>query len=269
MNDAAQATLVEADGVLTVTFDRQDKLNAISPQMTALLWDAARALADRDDIRVLVIRALGPYFTAGIDIGAIDDSARTPSKYRRDYREHHLLYDEFEAIEKPIVLAAQGHCLGAGVEMAGSCDFRLASADATFRLPEIDLAVIAGSGGTSRLTRLLGPHWAKWLAMAGQPVDADRALMMGLVHDVYPSSDFHDRVHEFARKLVALPREALGVAKLAIDICANTDPATARNVERLANTALVFGDEYQRRLATFKTTGAQRAGQRAQAPDGP
>jgi enoyl-CoA hydratase/carnithine racemase len=254
------AKLSSASGVLTVTIDRQDKLNAISPDVTAILWQAARALAAEPQHRVLVIRAVGRYFTAGIDIGAMDrESAPTPSAYRASYRDHHLLYDEFEATEKPIVLAAQGPCLGAGVEMAVSCDFRLASDAASFRLPEIDLAVIAGSGGTSRVTRLVGPHWAKWLAMAGQPIDAVDAKQIGLVHAVYPAAEFDDRVDAFVQSLVALPSQALGLAKLSIDMCANTDPTTARNIERLANTTLVLGDEHRRRVEEFQQRSARRA----------
>jgi enoyl-CoA hydratase/carnithine racemase len=251
MTDAPHATLSSRDGVLTATFDRQDKLNAISPEMTALLWEAVRALAADDDLRVLVIRAVGSYFTAGIDITHIDISDRTPSQYRRDYLEHTGLYDAFETIDKPIVLAAQGPCFGAGVEMAASCDFRFAAATATFQLPEINLAVIPGSGGISRVTRLVGPQWTKWLAMAAQPIDAERALAIGLVHEIYPLEDLHDRVDAFAIQLARLPREAVGVAKLTVDLCANADPASARHVEQLANAVLAFGDEHKRRVAAF------------------
>ena len=258
MTDLPHATLSSRDGVLTITFDRQDKLNAISPQMTGLLWEAVRALAVDEDLRVLVIRAVGPYFTAGIDITHIDISERTPSQYRRDYLEHTRLYDEFETIDKPIVLAAQGSCFGAGVEMAASCDFRFASSTATFQLPEINLAVIPGSGGISRVTRLIGPQWAKWLAMAAQPIDAERALAIGLVHEVCPAEELHDRVDAFAKQLVGLPREAVGVAKLTVDLCANTDPASARHVEQLANAVLAFGDEHKRRVAAFNERSNHR-----------
>jgi enoyl-CoA hydratase len=152
--------------------------------MTEALWQATRALRDRDDLRVLVIRAEGEYFTAGIDLGAVPGEvggARPESdiRYRRLYRDHHLLYDEMEAVEKPVILAAQGPCLGAGVEMAVSCDFRFAAQSARFQLPEIGLGVIPGSGGTGRLTRLLGPHWAKWMAMAGRSLTAEQALAVG------------------------------------------------------------------------------------------
>jgi enoyl-CoA hydratase len=241
MNAApSQATVQQTDGILTVTFDRDAKLNAISPEMTELLWSSVRRLADDDAIRVLVITAVGRYFTAGIDLASPQPGtvARTGQEFRRLYRRHHLLYDEMEATEKPIILAAQGPCLGAGLEMACSCDFRFASPLTQFALPEVKLGVIAGSGGTSRLTRLIGPHWAKWLAMAGRNVDAERALAIGLVHDVFAAETFSTDVAAFAAELAALPAEALGAAKLVVDMTAAADRETARQIERFANTHL-------------------------------
>jgi enoyl-CoA hydratase len=217
------------------------------------------ALRDREDLRVLVITAKGRFFSAGIDLNSKTgrggdippDAPDFGSLFRRAYRMHHLLYDEIEAVEKPVILAAQGSCLGAGLEMAVSCDFRLAASGALFSLPEIKLATVAGSGGVSRTTRLVGPHWAKWLAMAGQTVDADTARMIGLVHAVYPAETFDARVQAFAQELVALPRQAMGLSKLAIDASATVDRGTARDIERIVNTVLVSSDEFRARVAAF------------------
>src|SRR4051812_9871356 len=255
--DETHGRITEADGVITVVLDRQDKRNAVSPQITALLWEATRALADRDDLRAMVITGVGDYFTAGIDINAVPgeiDGVRVQpdSTYRRRYRNHHLLYDEMEAVEKPIILAAQGHCLGAGVEMAASCDFRLASSSATFAMPEARLGVLPGSGGTSRVTRLVGPHWGKWLAMAAQPVDAERALMIGLVHDVYPADVFAERVEAFVQDLLSIPADCLGLTKLAVDMVADIDRTSQRHLERIANSILTGSPEFAARTARFR-----------------
>lgn len=246
------AELVESGPVLQVIFTRDAKLNAISPEMTDLLWTAARMLASQDDLRALVIKARGRYFSAGIDLA--DRPVRSQSEgqaLRRQYRQHHLLYDELESIEKPVILAAQGPCLGAGLEMACSCDFRFAAAGARFQLPEVTLGVIAGSGGTSRLTRLVGPHWAKWLAMANRSVDAQRALMIGLVHEVLPQDGFELAVDQLVGEIVTLPAEALGMAKLAVDMCADSDRTTGRSVERLANSQLLASGDFTDRLGSF------------------
>lgn len=262
MSESPHARIAEQDGIITVTIDRQAKRNAISPEVTAAFWRALNALADRDDLRCMVITAVGPYFTAGIDLAAgAGDRPGDPAtqhlhpgwNYRRNYRSHHLLYDEMESVEKPIILAAQNTILGAGVEMAMSCDFRFCTPQTEWGLPEIDLGVIPGSGGSSRLTRLVGPHWAKWMSMAGQRVTAERAQMIGLVHEIYPADELMDRVYAFCRHLISLPQEAVGLAKLAVDLAADVaDRGAQRNLDRLANTTLVGSEENLRRTARFK-----------------
>lgn len=257
----AHARLDEVDGVVTVTFTRDDKLNAVDQEMLDTLARGIELLADDDGVRVLVITGQGRYFTSGVDISVMQgtlgegtDGVVRGSNIRRQYRRQacHDLYDMLETIEKPVIIAAQGPCYGLGIELAGSCDFRLASDTATFRLPEIaNLAVLPGSGGISRLTRLIGPHWTKWLAMAGESMDAAQALQIGLVHAVYPSAEFPERVSAFARKLAALPREAMGLAKLAIDTAASVDRRTARDVDRLAQSLLFTSAEHREKVEAF------------------
>jgi enoyl-CoA hydratase/carnithine racemase len=249
------------DGILTVTFRREAKLNAITPEMTAALWEALKMLSMRDDLRCLVITGTGKYFTAGMDLGTqVGSSPGNPAtedqhpgwNFRRNYRSHHLLYDEMEAIEKPIIIAAQGISLGAGVEMAGSVDFRFCTPDAQFGLPEVNLGVMAGSGGTSRLTRLVGPAWAKYIAMAGMRIDAERALAIGLVHDIFPAGSFLDDVYAFCRQLIKVSPEVLGVAKLAIDMYADTDRTAQRHIDRLLVTGLVQSGEFDKARERFE-----------------
>ncbi len=240
------ATIDVADGILTLTLDRPEKLNAISHEMTAALWEAVLALGDRDDLLCMVITAKGRYFTAGQDIsspagnrpGDPETEHLHPGwNFRRDYRSHHLLYDEMEAVEKPIIMAIQGRCLGAGVEMSGSVDFRFCTPEASFALPEVKLGGIAGSGGTSRLTRLIGPSWAKWMAMATMEVGAEQAKSIGLIHEIYPAESLMDEVYAFCHHLMSLPTEAVGLAKMAVDVHADV---TDRNIQRQFDRLTVY-----------------------------
>jgi enoyl-CoA hydratase/carnithine racemase len=249
----------QADGILTVTLDRADKRNAISPEITEAFWEALRILATRDEVRCLVITGVGDYFTAGLDLAAAAEKRRhaPPTShpgwaYRRDYRAHQLLYDEIEAIEKPVVLAAQGVCLGAGVEMALSCDFRFCTPQAEWGLPEVSLGVIPGSGGTSRLTRIVGTAWAKYMTMSGQRISAGRAQHIGLVHEVFPAERFMDEVYAFCRILIRHPADAVGLAKLAVDLAADVaDRGAQRHFDRLVNTSLTNTDTYRASLQRF------------------
>jgi enoyl-CoA hydratase/carnithine racemase len=168
---------------------------------------------------------------------------KTMVNARRDYRRSlHIFFDEMEAVEKPIVMAIHGPCLGLGVEMAGAVDFRLASESARFGLPEIDIGVIAGSGGTSRFTRLCGVGWSKWLSMAGEQIDARTAMMAGFVQAVWPDDTFEEQVWAFCQRLQTRPAEVQGVAKLAVELCYDLDRQQARHVERIVNTPLMMRD---------------------------
>jgi enoyl-CoA hydratase/carnithine racemase len=170
---------------------------------------------------------------------------------RRNGRRMHEVFDRIEAVEKPVVIAAQGPCWGAGLELAVSCDFRLAAHHSTFALPEIRLGLVPSSGGVSRLTRLVGTGWARWLAMAGRVISADQALSIGLAHDVYPVEEFDERVQSFVDELCALPAEAVGLAKIAIGVCAELGPERGRDVERLTAGIVVSTSEYRERIKAF------------------
>jgi enoyl-CoA hydratase/carnithine racemase len=203
-------------------------------------------------LKVLLIRANGRYFCAGADLRGDPDSgaaqARTASGIRENHRLKlhgmHRIYDEMEAIEKPIVVAHHAPCVGGGLELSLSCDFRLAAKSARYSFPEGKFGVLPASNGVSRLTRIIGTHWTRYLIMANLPVDADRALIMGLVHEVWPDESFQEEVMRFCRHLAQQHGEQMGAAKVAIELAREVGLAQARNVERMANAALMLNPEY-------------------------
>jgi enoyl-CoA hydratase/carnithine racemase len=253
------------DNVLEVVLDRPQKHNAINLEIVQGLQAAVTELAEDGSLRVMLIRANGKYFSAGADINSElfpDPSLRSIADIRRWYRRGsgslHPVLDEFEAAEKPIVVAHQGPCLGGALEMSLSCDFRLAAASARYALPETALGSLPGSGGVSRLTRVVGPHWAKWFIMANMAVSAERALAIGLVHDVYSDDEFDERVWSFCLNLASQPPETVAAAKLAIELAADLERGQARNVERLAVSGLVMGEEFKTLLAEVRARLARK-----------
>lgn len=245
--------------IFVATINRPEKLNAINLDVAEGLSEALRAFAEDDGSRVMLVRANGRYFCAGADINSElfpDPALSGQSKFRRWYGSGpgsiHPLLDTIESLEKPVVVAHQGPCFGGGLEFSLACDFRLAAKAATYALPEIALGGLPGSGGISRLTRIVGPHWARWLVMGCEPMTAERALTIGLVHDVYGDAQFDDRVNAFCERLAAQPPEALAAAKLAIELTADLDRAQGRNVERLAVGSLVMGAEFVEKLAEVR-----------------
>jgi enoyl-CoA hydratase/carnithine racemase len=253
MSDSPHLLTQEDGAILIATLNRPDKLNALSGQTMSLFEAALHRFRDTPALRVLLVRATGRYFCAGADLR--DGSAKAdaaPPRTGVDIREMHRLklngmhriYDEMEAIEKPIVVAHHAACVGGGLELSLSCDFRLAAKSASYAFPEGKFGVLPASNGVSRLTRFVGTHWARLLIMANMPVSADRALIMGLVHEVYPDEIFQEEVMRFCRHLAQQNGEQMGTAKIAIEMARDVGLAQARNVERMANSALMLNPEY-------------------------
>src|SRR5580692_6859193 len=252
--------LTEEDGpILIATLNRPEKLNALSAQTMRLFEAALHRFRDTPSLKVMLVRARGRYFCAGADLrgGGEDGSGRatTASGIRESHRLKlngmHRIYDEMEAMEKPLVVAHHAPCVGGGLELSLSCDFRLAAKSASYAFPQGKFGVLPASNGVSRLTRFVGTHWARYLIMANLPVDADRALLMGLVHEVFPDETFHDDVQRFCRHLAAQNGEQMGTAKLAIEMARDVGLAQARNVERMANSALMLDPAYLEGIARY------------------
>lgn len=241
------------DTILIATLNRPDKLNALSKETLNLFEQAVLRFRDSPELKVMLIRATGRYFSAGADLRggggsgglALDAGSRIREYHRLKLNGMQRIYDEMEAIEKPFVVAHQGTVVGGGLELSLSCDFRLAAKSAKYSLPEGKFGVLPASNGVSRLVRIIGPHWARYMVMAGIAPDADKALIMGLVHEVWPDDEFEARSMDFCRNLAKQHGEQMGAAKLAIELCADLGAAQARNVERMANSALMMAPSYQ------------------------
>lgn len=266
MTDAPHLLCEEQDGILIATLNRPDKLNALSAETMALFEAALLRFRDTPALRVMLIRATGRYFCAGADLkNGGPDYPRTPTGIRENHRLNlngmQRIYDEMEHIEKPIVSAIHATCVGGGLEMALSCDFRLAAKSAAFAFPEGLFGVLPASNGVSRLTRICGPHWARWLIMGNRRADADRALIMGLVHDVLPDEGFDAAALDFCRDLTKQNAQQMGAAKIAIELAAEVGPSMGRHVERMANSALMLNPAYLEGMERYmQGVGGQKEG---------
>lgn len=257
MSDAALIT-EERDGILIATLNRPAKLNALNQEIFEGMTAAVHRYAADPALRVFLIRATGRYFCAGADLvgGIPAPDAGGTAAVREWYRVAmgpgmQRLYDEMEAIEKPFVVAHQAPCVGGGLEMSLSCDFRLAARNARYSFPEAKLGSIPASGGVSRLTRLVGQHWAKWMILANQQVDAEHALNIGLVHAVYDDDQFEEQVMDFCRSLAAQPPEMATMAKLTIELAGEASASDARKIERLGQSVLQVGEEQRAMFAAM------------------
>jgi enoyl-CoA hydratase/carnithine racemase len=261
MTDEAPHMLVEQDGaILIATLNRPEKLNALSRETMEIFESAVLRFRDTPELKVMLIRATGRYFSAGADLR----QGSAPPDYSRGsiIRETHRLklngmqriYDEMEHIEKPFVVAHQGTCVGGGLEMSLSCDFRLAAESAKYSFPESKFGSLPASNGVSRLTRIVGTHWARYLVMGNCIADARKAEIMGLVHEVWPDEGFQERALEFCHHLCRNDAEQMGVAKLAIELCKDVGLEQARHVERMANSTLMMAPQFMENMKRHLTT---------------
>ena len=239
------------ENILVATFNRPDKLNAMSGEMIDLIEQAVHRFRDTPELKVMLFKSKGRYFSAGADLKQGDGGERKWPEFGSEVRESHRrlpmrrIWDEIEGIEKPFVVAHHARCVGGSLEMSLSCDFRLAAASASYAFPEAKFGVLPATNGVSRLVRLIGPHWARYMIMANIPLEAEEARIAGLVHKVYPDETFEDDVMAFCRHLAKQDGELVGAAKVAIELCADLPAHQAASVERLVNSSIMTTQHYR------------------------
>ncbi len=204
-----------AGGIARLTLNRPDALNAINMAARDELWTALLAVRDDPDVRVAVIRGAGDRaFSAGADI---TEFGTAPSFVEsRRARQDRDVWGLMLSIMKPLVAAVHGYAFGAGCEMSLLCDLRIASEDARFALPEVTLGYIPSAGGTQTLPRAIPPGVAREMVLSGEPIDAARALAIGLVNRVVPFERLDAEAMDVAAKLASLPPAAVAAAKEAM-----------------------------------------------------
>lgn len=173
------------NNILTITINRPDKLNALNQQVMSDLNNVMDEVYTNPEIKSAIITGAGPKsFVAGADIsefvGSSIEEGKALAKRGQD------IFFKIENAAKPIVACVNGFALGGGCELAMSCHFRIASENAKFGQPEVNLGLIPGYGGTQRLTQLIGKGRALELLMSGNMIDAATALQYGLVNYVLP-----------------------------------------------------------------------------------
>jgi enoyl-CoA hydratase len=197
-----------ADGVRTLRINRPDKLNALNAATLDAL-DAAFAEAAGDAaVRVVVLTGAGPKaFVAGADIAEMN--ALTPVQGRDFSLRGTRMMRRIERMPKPVIAMVNGFALGGGLELAMSCHLRIAADTAKVGQPEINLGLIPGFGGSQRLLRLCGRAATLELCLTGTPVNAERALQLGIVNRVVPAAELEAETMKLAAQLAAAAPLAL------------------------------------------------------------
>jgi 2-(1,2-epoxy-1,2-dihydrophenyl)acetyl-CoA isomerase len=210
---------IEIDGPIgTMTLNRPDSLNAMSPQMLAELPIAASWFADRAPIRALIVTGAGRAFCSGGDVnwfkqGVDDESVDLPAEVRRGAEVLHQAIIDFRRLPYPTIAAINGPAAGAGMSLALSCDIRIASEDAFLAIAYGRIGASPDGGMTYFLPRVVGPSKALELALNDPNLDAEGALAEGLVSEVVSADELIPRARENATKLAAKAPHYVRMAK--------------------------------------------------------
>jgi enoyl-CoA hydratase len=258
---------IERDGgVATLWLDRPEKLNALN----RALWSsipAAMAELDADpEVRAIVVAGRGKAFCAGIDLldhaaalaggGAISGRGESAVGKRRalydDVRRYQRAMSSFADTNKPVIAAVHGACIGGGMDLITACDFRLASADATFSVRETKIAMVADVGTLQRLPRVIGDGPARELIFTGRDIDATRALAIGLVNDVLPdAAALHARARELAAEIAANSPLAVQGSKQVLGFAVRREVDAALDYVALWNSAFLHSDDLTEAMSAF------------------
>ena len=214
---AYETIVVEvAQHVATIKLNRPEALNALNSQLLGELAEALKAADKNEKVRAIVLTGSEKAFAAGADISEM------ASKSFVDMFESDFFTPETEmllSVRKPIIAAGAGYALGGGCELAMMCDFIIAAENAKFGQPEINLGVVAGIGGTQRLTRFVGKSKAMDMHLTGRFMDAEEAERSGLVSRVVPTKKLLEEAQAAAQKIASKSGIATKVVKEAVILC--------------------------------------------------
>jgi 2-(1,2-epoxy-1,2-dihydrophenyl)acetyl-CoA isomerase len=256
---ATTAQLLQAvsDGVLTLTLNRPDVLNAMTPPLLDELTAALREAAAGTDVRAVVITGAGRGFCSGQDLRAASrEGAFSVGEILRDHYAPAIRV--IRSMDQPVIAAVNGVAAGAGFSLALACDLRIAAESASFVQAFVRIGLIPDLASTYFLPRLVGPARAAELTMLGESVDAARALELGIVNRVVPDAELAASAHELAARLARGPR-SIALTKRALEVSGRNDLEAQLAVEEELQTEAVGTADFiegisaflQKRPATF------------------
>ena len=208
-------TFNQKEAIAIVTLNRPKVLNALNTETLNELHEIFTQLDSDTGVRVIIITGSGKAFIAGADISEMN--TYSPEEARAFSQLGHKTMDAIQNTGKPVIAAINGFTLGGGLELALSCDILIASEKAVLGLPEVNLGLIQGFGGTQRLPRLIGKARAKELIFTGEALKAQKACEIGLVNRVVPQEELLPEAEKMAQLISAKGPVALTLAKRAIE----------------------------------------------------
>lgn len=246
MNQYKNLKLQLDQSILTVSLNRPQTINAMTPEMMDDLSALCDELQANQEVRVVIFTGVGKGFSSGIDLKLFMQllSDSTQDELRVMIRRWQDTFNKIEALPQITIAAVNGVCFGMAVEMIVTCDFRISSSRAMFGLPEVKYGILPDLGGITRVTRLVGPAWAKEIILRGRNVSAMEALRVGLVNRVADPGDMPGIARNWAQQFAKLPFKALAHAKKLINAAFDTQLPQALKAAEYAQLQLIGSEEF-------------------------
>lgn len=246
---AYETIIVEIDDyVATITLNRPDAMNALNSKLLGELAQAVGEADASDKVRCMIITGSEKAFAAGADVTEMADKTFVDMYVQNFFGDE---VDRFLKVRKPIIAAVSGYALGGGCELAMMCDFIIAADTAKFGQPEINLGVIAGLGGTQRLTRFVGKSKSMDMHLTGRFMDAKEAETCGLVSRVVPAKKLIEEARSAAVKITEKSLLATMGAKDAVNRAFETTLAEGLNYERRLFQSLFATEDQKEGMGAF------------------
>lgn len=237
-------------GIVRLTFNRPDKLNALSTPLVQALERELDAIAEDSAVRVVILTGAGERaFVAGADIAEYrGNRAKEFVTYQLESRR---VFDKLEALPKPTIAAIRGYALGGGFEIALCCDVIICATSARLGLPEGLLGLSPGGGGTQRLTRAVGKYIASDMMLAARRITGERAFQLGLAAALCPDEELMPTAVERARAMLKLAPQAQAEMKRLIRLGVDSALPVAESFEQEVLFRLYGTDDAQEGIAAF------------------
>lgn len=246
-------TRADKPGVLTIVLDNRPALNALTTQMQIDLVAALNRAREDKSVRVVLIRGAGSRaFSAGGAMECLDeitDEASAEAMYRRGC----AVREAISAMDKPVIAAVSGFCIGAGFEIAMCCDMIYASDDARFGLPESNLGLVPGWGGAIRLPRKVTVNKAKEMILLGEQMPAEEAYRLCIVNKIFPKEDLFEAVDRVIDRLLErAPLAIRGVKAIVSHAIVDGNIEAAQEVEKKLSIYLMSTDDFKEAISAFR-----------------
>ena len=238
------------DRVASITLNRPKSMNAINSGLLADVGAALDQIEADASVGAIVITGGQKVFAAGADINEIA-TLKGPLEAHNFAVTAQQCFRRIETLRMPVIAAVSGFAFGGGCELALSCDLRIASDTAQFALPEVNLGLMPGAGGTQRLPRLIGMGKALEMLLTGNPVSAENAVAMGLANEVVPANELIPRAVKIAATIASKPAVAVKLLKSVVQTGMNTDLVSALAYEARCFELLFSTDDQKEGVAAF------------------